>query len=78
MRERPKGRDDDWAAAQRMQQQTLWVDLQVQQATQRGDFDNLPGADKPIPGLDRPHDPDWWVKQLIQREQITGVRGRPG
>lgn len=73
MRERPKGRDDDWAAAQRMGQQTLWVDLQVQQATQRGDFDNLPGADKPIPGLDRPHDPDWWVRQLIQREQITGV-----
>ena len=57
MRERPKGRDDDWAAAQRMGQQTLWVDLQVQQATQRGDFDNLPGAGKPIPGSRPPARP---------------------
>lgn len=73
MKERPTGRADDSAAAQRMERQTLWVDLQVQRAVQRGDFDNLPGAGKPIPGLERPHDPDWWVKQLIQREQITGV-----
>ena len=39
----------------------------------RGEFDNLPGAGKPIPGLDKPHDPDWWVKRLIERENITGV-----
>jgi hypothetical protein len=39
----------------------------------RGDFDNLPGAGKPIKGLGTQHDPDWWVKKLIEREQITGV-----
>jgi hypothetical protein len=39
----------------------------------RGDFDNLPGAGKPIEGLGSQHDPDWWVKKLIEREQITGV-----
>jgi hypothetical protein len=39
----------------------------------RGDFDNLPGAGKPIRGLGTQHDPDWWVKQLIEREHITGV-----
>ena len=39
----------------------------------RGDFDNLPGAGKPIRGLGTEHDPDWWVKQLIEREKITGV-----
>jgi hypothetical protein len=37
----------------------------------RGDFDDLPGAGKPIPGLDGTHDPDWWIKSLIHREQIT-------
>ncbi|MET1039135.1 MAG: DUF1992 domain-containing protein, partial [Aeromicrobium sp.] len=38
-----------------------------------GEFDNLAGAGKPIPGIDRPHDPEWWVKRLIERERITGV-----
>jgi hypothetical protein len=39
----------------------------------RGDFDDLPGAGKPIKSLGTQHDPDWWVKQLIEREKITGV-----
>ncbi|GGU25463.1 DUF1992 domain-containing protein [Nocardioides albus] len=59
------------AAAARMQDQAKWVDLQVQQSIQRGEFDDLPGAGKPIKNLDRDHDPDWWVKQLIERERIV-------
>jgi hypothetical protein len=39
----------------------------------RGDFDDLPGAGKPIRGLGGTHDPQWWVKGLIEREKITGV-----
>ena len=31
------------AAAARIAQQATWVDLQVRQAMERGDFDNLPG-----------------------------------
>ena len=61
------------AAAARIQHQHTWVDLQVQQAMARGDFDDLPGAGKPIPDLGSQHDPNWWVKQLIERERITGV-----
>ena len=61
------------AAYERMQQQTKWVELQVKQAQERGDFDDLPGFGKPIESLGTQHDPDWWVKQLIEREQITGV-----
>jgi hypothetical protein len=38
----------------------------------RGDFDNLPGAGKPLKLPDR-HDPDWWVKRLVEREKLTGV-----
>jgi hypothetical protein len=61
------------AARNRMQHQARYVDLQIQQAMARGDFDNLPGAGKPIKGLGTQHDPDWWVKQLIEREKVTGV-----
>lgn len=59
--------------AHRMENQALWVDQQIRAAMERGEFDNLPGAGKPIPGLDAPHDPDWWLKGLIERERITGV-----
>ncbi len=59
------------AAAQRMQNKNQWVDLQIQEAMKRGDFDNLPGAGKPIEGLGGQHDPDWWLKKLIEREKIS-------
>lgn len=61
------------AGAARMHHQGHWVDLQIQEAMARGDFDNLPGAGKPIKDLGGSHDPDWWLRQLIEREQITGV-----
>jgi hypothetical protein len=68
-RDKRTGRD---AAAERMRNQTQWVDLQVQKAMERGEFDNLPGAGKPLKLPDK-YDPDWWIKKLIEREQITGV-----
>jgi hypothetical protein len=65
------GRGDNHASA-RMEQKALWADLQVRRAIDRGEFDDLPGAGKPLRLPDR-HDPDWWVKSLIEREKITGV-----
>lgn len=59
------------AAAARIAQQSTWVDLQVRQAMERGDFDDLPGQGKPIEGLGAEHDPDWWVKRLVERENIA-------
>lgn len=64
------GRD---AAAERARNQVQWVDQQIRQAMARGEFDDLPGAGKPIRDLGSTHDPDWWVKRLVEREQITGV-----
>ncbi len=61
------------ARVRRLEYQARWVDLQVQRAIERGEFDNLPGAGKPIPDLDTTHDPDWWLKRFIERERITGV-----
>jgi hypothetical protein len=48
-----------------------WIDAQIRVAMEEGAFDNLPGAGKPLPNLDQEHDPLWWVKRLVQREQIS-------
>jgi hypothetical protein len=48
-----------------------WIDAQIRVAMEKGAFDNLPGAGKPLPNLGQEYDPLWWVKQLAQREQIS-------
>ena len=68
----PPSREAERAAARaRIAQQHTWVDLQIRQAQERGEFDNLPGAGKPIEGLGTEHDPDWWLKKLVERERIA-------
>ena len=72
----PEQQDPDRAASRaaaraRIQQQQTWVDLQVRQAMERGEFDDLPGQGKPIEDLGVEHDPDWWVKKLVERENIA-------
>jgi len=75
--DRPQGKrpsvrpDGKAAAAARMAQQHTWVDLQVRQAMERGEFDDLPGAGKPITDLGEHHDPNWWLKKLVERENIA-------
>ncbi len=70
--ERPPSREAERAAARaRIEQQQTWVDVQVRRAMERGEFDDLPGAGKPIEGLGGDHDPDWWIKRLVERERIT-------
>jgi hypothetical protein len=48
-----------------------WIERQVREAAERGEFDNLPGAGKPIADLDQPHDELWWVKQKLRRENLS-------
>jgi hypothetical protein len=48
-----------------------WVERQIREAGERGAFDNLPGAGKPIPDLDRPHDELWWIRQKLRRENLS-------
>jgi hypothetical protein len=47
------------------------VDRAIREAAERGAFDNLAGAGKPLP-LRHTGDGDWWLKQLLEREQISG------
>jgi len=67
----PDERTGRAAAAARIQHQAHWVDQQIRQAVERGEFDDLPGYGKPIEGLGPQHDPDWWLKKLVEREHIT-------
>ncbi|MDJ0378266.1 DnaJ family domain-containing protein [Cryobacterium sp. PH31-L1] len=47
--------------------------MAIQQAIRRGEFDDLPGAGKPLANLDRGYDPDWWIRQKIESEKIMGL-----
>lgn len=47
-----------------------WIDAQIREAQERGEFDNLPGAGKPIEGLGRREDPNWWLKGYLKREKL--------
>jgi len=50
-----------------------WIDRQIREAQERGQFDNLAGAGKPIAGLGGRDDENWWIKGLIERENIKPV-----
>ncbi|AKE92022.1 MULTISPECIES: DUF1992 domain-containing protein [Rhodococcus] len=46
-----------------------WIERQIRVAQERGDFDNLRGAGKPIPH--RSDDELWWVKDYLRREGLS-------
>jgi hypothetical protein len=46
------------------------VDQQIRAAQERGEFDDLPGKGKPLPGWGRPDDDLWWVRQFMDREGL--------
>jgi uncharacterized small protein (DUF1192 family) len=48
-----------------------WIEEQIDRAHEEGQFDNLEGAGKPLPGLTDGYDPDWWAKKLVQREGVS-------
>ncbi len=47
-----------------------WVDRQINEAMERGEFDNLPGAGKPIADLDKPYD-EVWVMRHLREEGVS-------
>ena len=47
-----------------------WVDGQISRSIERGDFEHLPGAGKPIPGLDREETAYDWAVAKARREGV--------
>jgi hypothetical protein len=48
-----------------------WIEGQITQARAKGEFDNLPGAGKPIADLGTNYDANWWVKSFMAREDAA-------
>jgi hypothetical protein len=48
-----------------------WIDRQIREGMERGDFDDLPGHGQPLADDDRPHDELWWVRRKLQREGVS-------
>ena len=60
---RPKPPGVDWEP---------WVERQIREAMERGEFDNLPGLGKPL-RLDGPDDELWWIRDKLRREQLSDL-----
>lgn len=48
----------------------------IKAAMEEGKFDHLEGAGRPLPGLDEPYDPNWWIKKWMQRERLGREMGQ--
>jgi hypothetical protein len=76
-RETPNADDEDDDPSDRgtptMDQRAQYVEIAIQQAMRRGDFDDLPGAGKPLADVNAVRDPDWWIRRKIERENLTGL-----
>jgi hypothetical protein len=44
------------------------VDRLLREAQERGEFDDLPGAGRPLPGYGGEYVEDWWVRDWLRRE----------
>lgn len=47
-----------------------FVDRQIREARERGEFNDLPGKGKPLTGLDET-DELWWVRRKLAEEGLT-------
>lgn len=50
---------------------TSWIDQQVNAAAERGAFDNLPGAGKPLPDSRQADDGQAWLRGYLRREGVS-------
>lgn len=64
---------DGAAPAPTAEQRAAFVEVSIQQAMRRGDFDDLRGRGQPLRELGRSHDPDWWIRRKIETERLTGL-----
>lgn len=55
---------------------TSWIDKQIQEAAQRGSFDDLPGAGKPLPNRGA-FNSDAWIRDYLRREGVPGEDALP-
>src|SRR5215469_12587604 len=50
---------------------TSWIDKQIAEAAERGAFDNLPGAGKPIPHHGNEDAAEAWLREYLRKEGVS-------
>jgi hypothetical protein len=50
---------------------TSWIDRQISEAEERGSFDNLPGAGKPLPKRTDEDAAQAWLRDYLRREGVS-------
>ena len=45
------------------------ADRLIREAMEAGEFDDLPGSGRPIPGLGKPDDDGWWIREWVRRNR---------
>jgi DnaJ homologue, subfamily C, member 28, conserved domain len=60
-----------------MNRQEPWVERLIREAQERGEFDDLPGAGKPLPPFKGQDDENWWIRNLIEREHLDMTAAMP-
>jgi len=55
---------------------TTWIDKQIQDAAERGAFDNLPGTGRPLPSRGT-FSAEAWARDYLRREGIPGEDALP-
>ena len=50
---------------------TSWIDRQINEAAERGAFDNLPGAGKPLPKRTEEDAAQAWLREYLRREGVS-------
>jgi hypothetical protein len=56
---------------------TSWIDQQIAEAEERGAFDNLPGAGKPLPRRSAADDGQVWLREKLRREGVSSEEMLP-
>ena len=54
----------------------MWAERMISEAVERGELEPHEGLGDPI--LDLDDDPNWWVKQWVERERLRDLSGREG
>jgi hypothetical protein len=48
-----------------------WIDQQIEEATERGDFRDLPGAGQPLPNRGDENAAEAWLRDYVRREGVS-------
>ena len=54
-----------------------WIDQQINEAAERGAFDHLPGAGKPLPRRDETDAGQAWLRDYLRREGVPAEEMLP-